>query len=155
MGRGHLASADGLRFVVPVRTINAGPNPRYFGQGRGVTWLNYLSDQVFALFHLLGYQCSPRLADLADQRFWRLERGADYEALNEVSRNQVSLRSRKSTNELLLRRRLSHSTRRRFDAARQETPACGTGRRGRTFAQVSENREVLSMRRSLTGQTEP
>ncbi len=33
-GGGQLASADGLRFIVPVRTINAGPNPRYFGTGR-------------------------------------------------------------------------------------------------------------------------
>src|SRR6266542_27528 len=45
-GGGQLASADGLRFVVPVRTVNAGPNPRYFGTGRGVIWLNCLSDQV-------------------------------------------------------------------------------------------------------------
>ncbi len=27
-GGGEIASADGLRFVVPVRTINAGPNPK-------------------------------------------------------------------------------------------------------------------------------
>lgn len=39
-GGGLLASVDGLRFVVPVRTINAGPSPRYFGYKRGVTWLN-------------------------------------------------------------------------------------------------------------------
>ena len=32
-GGGELASVDCLRFVVPVRTINAGPNPRYFGRG--------------------------------------------------------------------------------------------------------------------------
>jgi len=44
-GGGEVASADGLRFVVPVRTLNAGPNPRYFGPGRGVTYLNFLSDQ--------------------------------------------------------------------------------------------------------------
>ena len=39
-GGGYVASVDGLRFVVPVRSINTGPNPRYFGQGRGVyvTW---------------------------------------------------------------------------------------------------------------------
>jgi TnpA family transposase len=43
-GGGELASADGLRFVVPVRTINAGPNPKYFGRGRGITYLNYMSD---------------------------------------------------------------------------------------------------------------
>ena len=35
---------DGLRFVVPVRTVNAGPNPKYFGRGRGITYLNYVSD---------------------------------------------------------------------------------------------------------------
>jgi len=29
-GGGEVASADGLRFVVPVRTINAGPNSKYF-----------------------------------------------------------------------------------------------------------------------------
>lgn len=28
-----------------VRTINAGPNPRYFGRGRGITYLNYTSDK--------------------------------------------------------------------------------------------------------------
>jgi TnpA family transposase len=44
-GGGDVASADGLRFVAPVRTIHAGPNPRYFGQGRGVTWYNLASDQ--------------------------------------------------------------------------------------------------------------
>lgn len=43
-GGGELASVDGLRFVVPVRTINAGPNPKYFGRGRGITYLNYMSD---------------------------------------------------------------------------------------------------------------
>ena len=32
-----VASADGMRFVVPVRTVHAGPNPKYFGIGRGVT----------------------------------------------------------------------------------------------------------------------
>jgi TnpA family transposase len=45
-GGGLVASADGLRFVVPVQTINALPSPRYFGRGRGVTWLNAINDQV-------------------------------------------------------------------------------------------------------------
>jgi TnpA family transposase len=44
-GGGRLASVDGMRFVVPVRTINAGPNPKYFGRGRGITYLNYVSDK--------------------------------------------------------------------------------------------------------------
>jgi len=45
-GDGLLASVDGLRFVVPVRTLDAGPNPHYFGAERGVTWLNAINDQV-------------------------------------------------------------------------------------------------------------
>jgi len=45
-GGGLLASVDGLRFVVPVRTINAGPSPKYFGQRRGLTRLNAVNDQV-------------------------------------------------------------------------------------------------------------
>ena len=44
-GAGEVASVDGLRFVVPVRTVNAGPNPRYFGRGRGITYLNYVSNR--------------------------------------------------------------------------------------------------------------
>ncbi len=138
-GGGLVASVDGLRFVVPVRTLDAGPNPRYFGQRRGVTWLNAINDQVagigavvvtgtmrdslhvldvilgrdggpppqmvatdtasysdlvFGLFRLLGYQFSPRLADLADQRLWRLtppgRPPADYGVLNPVARHQLS-----------------------------------------------------------------
>jgi TnpA family transposase len=49
-GGGEVATADGMRFVVPVRTINAGPNPKYFGTGRGVTYFNFASDQ-FTGFH--------------------------------------------------------------------------------------------------------
>jgi TnpA family transposase len=48
-GGGEVASADGMRFVVPVRTVHAGPNPKYFGIGRGVTWYNLLSDQFSGL----------------------------------------------------------------------------------------------------------
>ena len=48
-GGGEVASADGIRFVVPVRTVHAGPNPKYFGIGRGVTWYNLLSDQFSGL----------------------------------------------------------------------------------------------------------
>ena len=49
-GGGEVASADGMRFVVPVRTLNAGPNSKYFGQGRGITYYNYTSNQ-FTGFH--------------------------------------------------------------------------------------------------------
>jgi TnpA family transposase len=51
-GGGEVASADGMRFVVPVRTINAGPNSKYFGVGRGVTYYNFTSDQ-FTGFHAI------------------------------------------------------------------------------------------------------
>lgn len=48
-GGGEVASADGMRFIVPVRTVHAAPNPKYFGFGRGVTWYNLLSDQCSGL----------------------------------------------------------------------------------------------------------
>ena len=46
-GSGEVASADGLRFVVPVRTINAGPSSKYFGVERGVTLINYTMNHFF------------------------------------------------------------------------------------------------------------
>lgn len=49
-GGGDVASADGMRFVTPVRTINSGPNPKYFNSGRGITWYNFISDQ-YSGFH--------------------------------------------------------------------------------------------------------
>jgi len=49
-GGGEIASADGMRFVTPVPTINAGPNRKYFGSSRGITWYNFVSDQ-FSGFH--------------------------------------------------------------------------------------------------------
>ncbi|MGW9596840.1 Tn3 family transposase [Streptomyces chartreusis] len=35
-----LGSVDGLRFVVPVKSINTGPSPKYYGYKQGLTWLN-------------------------------------------------------------------------------------------------------------------
>jgi TnpA family transposase len=114
--------------------VNSGPNPRYFGQQRGITYYNFTSDQftgfhgivvpgtlrdsifildglleqqtslrpteimsdtagasdiIFGLFWLLGYQFSPRLADVGGTRFWRIDPEADYGALNGISRHQV------------------------------------------------------------------
>ena len=134
-GGGEVASADGLRFTVPVRTLNAGPNRKYFGAGRGITYYNFTSDQftgfhgivipgtlrdslflldglleqttclepreimtdtagysdlVFGLFWLLGYQFSPRLADIGETRFWRLDPNADYGVLNGLARQRVT-----------------------------------------------------------------
>ena len=48
------------------------------------------SDVVFGLFWLLGFQFSPRLADLGDARFWRIDLDADYGPLNHISRHRVS-----------------------------------------------------------------
>jgi TnpA family transposase len=135
-GGGEVASADGLRFVVPVRTINAGPNRKYFNAHRGVTYYNFTSDQftgfhaivipgtlrdsmyildgllehqtqlqpveimtdtagvsdvVFGLFWLLGYQFSPRLADIGEARFWRMDPTADYGGLNTMARARVPI----------------------------------------------------------------
>jgi len=49
-GGGEVASADGMRFVTPVRTVNSGPNKKYFGSDRGITWYNFMSDQ-YSGFH--------------------------------------------------------------------------------------------------------
>ncbi len=48
-GGGEVASADGMRFLVPVRTINAGPNPKYFGYEHGVTYYSLTSNQFTEL----------------------------------------------------------------------------------------------------------
>ncbi len=134
-GTGEVASADGLRFQAPASAIHAGPNPRYFGQGRGVTWYNMLSDQfsglgavvipgtlrdsltvlallleqetelepveimsdtaaysdaVFGLFWLLGFQFSPRLADIGGAKLWRIDKDADYGPFNPVVRGAIN-----------------------------------------------------------------
>ena len=44
-GGGLVAAVDGMRFVVPVRSIAARPNPKYFGRRRGATWLNLVNDR--------------------------------------------------------------------------------------------------------------
>ncbi len=48
-GGGLVAAVDGIRFVVPVRSIDARPNPKYYGRRRGATWLNLISDQAVGL----------------------------------------------------------------------------------------------------------
>lgn len=122
---------------MPVRTIHSGPNPRYFGRERGVTWYNLASNQftglnaitlpgtrrdslyllavvleqetelqpteimsdtagytdtIFGIFHLLGYQFSPRIADVGGSRFWRIDRKAAYGALDDLASNTINLR---------------------------------------------------------------
>ena len=43
-GGGDMASADPMRFVIPVSTIHAGYNPRYFGRQRGSTLYTWMAD---------------------------------------------------------------------------------------------------------------
>jgi TnpA family transposase len=49
LGGGLLAAVDGMRFVVPVPSIYARPNRKYFGAKRGVTWLNVINDRGIGL----------------------------------------------------------------------------------------------------------
>ncbi len=48
------------------------------------------SDAVFGLFWLLGYQFSPRLADLGDAKLWRIDRKADYGPFNSLGKGTIN-----------------------------------------------------------------
>ncbi len=134
LGGGEVASADGIRFVSPIKTIHSGSNRKYFNKHRGVTYYNFISDQdmgfhgipvpgtlrdsifilegvlehqtcleikeiftdmaaysdiVFGLFWLLGYRFCPRLTDLGNKRFWRIDPNADYGDFNHISRHKI------------------------------------------------------------------
>ncbi|WP_331761108.1 Tn3 family transposase (plasmid) [Streptomyces anulatus] len=135
-GGGLIASVDGMRFVVPVPSVYARPNPKYFGRRGGATWLNMINDQaaglggkvvagtprdslyvldvlydrdggkrpdmivtdtasysdiVFGLLTLAGFTYAPQLADLPDQKMWRIDRTADYGAFQDAARGRVDL----------------------------------------------------------------
>jgi len=135
-GGGLVAAVDGTRFVVPVRSLHARPNPKYFGRRKGATFLNLINDQgagtagmvlsgtprdslnavdllyrrdggrqpqvlisdtgsysdmVFGLLKLLGVQYRPELADLPDQKLWRINPSADYGILDGASRGRIDL----------------------------------------------------------------
>ena len=49
LGGGMVAGIDGMRFVVPIPSIHARPNRKYFGADRGVTYLNMITDQAVGL----------------------------------------------------------------------------------------------------------
>ena len=49
------------------------------------------SDIVFGLFWLLGFQFSPRLADMGETRFWRIDKRANYGLLNGLARHRVKM----------------------------------------------------------------
>ena len=137
IGSGDIVSGDGIRYACAVKSINSGPNKKYFKQ-RGLTYYNLTSDQftglnglcvpgtlkdslyvldvitqqqtklsfkevmvdtagaseiIFALFWLLGYQFSPRIADTGSARFWKIDSTADYGVLNDIAKHKVSLKA--------------------------------------------------------------
>ena len=49
-----------------------------------------VSEVVFGLFWLLGYQFSPRMADIGNAKFWRLDSTADYGVLNGIARARAN-----------------------------------------------------------------
>lgn len=81
-------------------TIHAGSDAFIFTGQRGalisrgvqlMTDTGAYSDIVFGLFRLLGYRFSPRLADLGDARFWRVDPLADYGKLNILAKHRANL----------------------------------------------------------------
>lgn len=48
-GGGLVAAVDGTRFVVPVRSNDARPNPKYFNRKKGATLLNMINDQAVSV----------------------------------------------------------------------------------------------------------
>lgn len=49
------------------------------------------SDIVFGLLTLAGFAYAPQLADLPDQKMWRIDRAADYGACQDAARGRVDL----------------------------------------------------------------
>jgi TnpA family transposase len=52
-GGGDVASADGQRFRVPVEAINAAANWKYFGEGKGITYFTFMSDQFTSFYGVI------------------------------------------------------------------------------------------------------
>lgn len=51
LGGGMVAAIDGMRFVVPVPSLMAKPNRKFFGPKRGMTFLNMINDRAFGIAH--------------------------------------------------------------------------------------------------------
>lgn len=49
------------------------------------------SDIVFGMLHLLGRQYRPQLANLPDQRLWRIDPAADYGPLDRAARGRIDV----------------------------------------------------------------
>jgi TnpA family transposase len=50
------------------------------------------SDAIFGLFWLLGFQFSPRLADIGGAKLWRIDKAADYGPFNPIAEGVVNTR---------------------------------------------------------------
>jgi len=50
------------------------------------------TDAIFGIFHLLGYQFSPRIADIGGARFWRVDGKADYGVLDPSAADKINVR---------------------------------------------------------------
>ncbi len=113
-GSGEVASADGMRFVVPYYNFVSDQFSGFhvlvvpgalrdslvvleglLEQTSGLHLHEIMtdtagySDLIFGLFGLLVYQFSPRSADLGDARFWRIQTDADYGVLNDLARARM------------------------------------------------------------------
>lgn len=125
-----------MRLVVPVPSVYARPNPRYFGHRGGATWLNVINDQAaglggkvvadalrdclyvldvlydrdggkrpqmivtgtaglqrhrFGLLTPAGFAYAPQLADLSDQKMWRIDRTTAHAAFQDAARGHIDL----------------------------------------------------------------
>lgn len=90
MGRGGKVVSgtirDSLHMVDVVFGLDGGPLPEVV-----VTDTGSYSDLVFGLLELLGISYRPALADLPDQKGWRINAGADYGPLSTFARGKVDL----------------------------------------------------------------
>jgi TnpA family transposase len=50
------------------------------------------TDTIFGVFLLLGYQFSPRIADVGGARFWRVDGKPDYGVLNDLMSNKITMK---------------------------------------------------------------
>lgn len=90
MGRGAKVVSgtirDSLHMVDVIFGLDGGQLPEIV-----VTDTGSYSDLVFGLLELLGISYRPALADLPDQKGWRINAGADYGPLNTFARGRIDL----------------------------------------------------------------
>jgi TnpA family transposase/tellurite resistance protein len=91
MGRGAKVVSgtvrDSLHMVDVIFGLDGGELPEIVVSDTGA-----YSDLVFGLLELLGISYRPALADLPDQKGWRIKPDADYGPLNTFARGKIDLR---------------------------------------------------------------